>query len=85
MKIVFGVAGWEVEKVKDVAVAEDSGEVLGLGDREFGIGEEGALEDAAVDLAMVLDRPEVIEFTGAVAFAGGELEIKQPLFLGFAA
>jgi hypothetical protein len=26
-----------------------------------------------------------IEFTGAVAIGGGKLEVKQPLFLGFAA
>jgi hypothetical protein len=48
-----------------------------LGDWGLDVGELGALEDAAVDLA--------IQLAGAVAFGGGELEVKQPLFLGFAA
>ncbi len=89
LEIVFGVAGGQIEEVEDVAVAEDACEVwrlVGLEEfgGEFGVGEASALEDAAVDLPMVSDRPKVNEFTGAIAFGGGELEVEQPLFLSFA-
>lgn len=77
MEVVFGVAGGKVEEVEDVAVAEDAFEVGGLGGWGFEVGELGALEDAAVDLA--------IEFAGAVAFGGGEVEVKEALFFAFAA